>query len=96
MINLEVDIEAVRAFCERWRVSELSLFGSVLTDRFGPESDVDVMVAFAPQANVGLIAMGRMQRELEQIFGRRVDLVTRNGLKRRVKESITSHVLYAA
>lgn len=95
-MNLDVDIEAVRAFCERWHVSELSLFGSVLTDRFGPQSDVDVMVAFAPQASVGLIAMGRMQRELEQIFGRRVDLVTRSGLKRRIKESITSQVIYAA
>lgn len=95
-MNLDVDIEAVRAFCERWHVSELSLFGSVLTDRFGPQSDVDVIVAFAPQASVGLIAMGRMQRELEQIFGRRVDLVTRSGLKRRIKESITSQVIYAA
>lgn len=94
--DLHLDLGSIRAFCERWKVAELALFGSVLTEEFGPGSDVDVMVEFEPDAEIGLIALGRMQRELEELFGRRIDLVTKRGLKRRVRQSIASKVLYAA
>ena len=74
--------ESVAAFCLKWGVSELALFGSVLRDDFRPESDVDVLVRFQEQARPTLFDMVRMQNELEGIFGRKVDLVSRRGLEK--------------
>jgi predicted nucleotidyltransferase len=68
-------------FCKRWNVSELALFGSVLRADFRPDSDVDVLVSFAPQAHVTLFDMARMQEELKDIFKRDVDLVSKRGLQ---------------
>ena len=89
-------------FCKRWRIAELALFGSVLRDDFGPESDVDVLVTFRPDAEHGLMAFVTMQEELSQLLGREVDLVdrgaveqSRNYIRRRaVLES--AEVIYAA
>ena len=67
-------------FCKRWNVSELALFGSVLRADFRPDSDVDVLVSFSPDARVTLFDMVRMQDELKEIFGRNVDLVSKRGL----------------
>jgi len=50
-IRIEPDAEAIRQFCSHWKVTEFSLFGSVLRDDFGPDSDVDVLVSFAPDAH---------------------------------------------
>ena len=58
----------IEAFCRRWRVRELDVFGSVLRDDFGPESDVDVLVAFAPDARPSLFDLVTMQNELEAIL----------------------------
>ena len=68
-------------FCKRWNVSEFALFGSALRADFGPNSDVDVLVSFAPQAHVTLFDMARMQAELKVIFKRDVDLVSRRGVE---------------
>jgi hypothetical protein len=68
-------------FCRRWNISEFALFGSVLSADFRPDSDVDVLVSFAPQAHVTLFDMARMQAELKDIFGRDVDLVSKRGLE---------------
>ena len=68
-------------FCKRWNVSEFALFGSVLRTDFSPTSDVDVLVSFAPQAQVTLFDMARMQIELQAIFKRDVDLVTKRGVE---------------
>lgn len=87
------------AFCERWRVAELSLLGSVLRGDFTPESDVDVLVTFQPDAPWSLLGLVRMKEELEGLFGRPVDLVEesalRNPFRRRAILS-TRRVLYAA
>jgi len=72
----------ITAFCERWRIRELSLFGSVLRDDFGPESDVDILVAFKDGADWGLLDHIRMQYELQEILHREVDLVTRPAIER--------------
>lgn len=82
MTRIQVDIseQKLRAFCQRHRVGRLSLFGSVLRADFSPASDVDVLVEFLPDARPGLFEMARMQLELEEIFGRRVDLVSKKGL----------------
>lgn len=71
----------ITAFCKRWNISEFALFGSVLRADFRPDSDVDVLVSFAPQARVTLFDMAQMQAELKDIFKRDVDLVSRRGLE---------------
>lgn len=68
-------------FCKRWNVSEFALFGSVLRADFRTDSDVDVLVSFAPQARITLFDMARMQAELKDIFKRDVDLVSKRGLE---------------
>jgi len=71
----------ITEFCKRWNISELALFGSVLRADFCPDSDVDVLVSFVPQARVTLFDMARMQAELKDIFKRDVDLISRRGLE---------------
>jgi len=69
-----------------------------LRDDFSPGSDIDVLVEFEPGAQVGFLALGRMQRELSELLQRPVDLVPRNGLKPRIREAVLSsaEVVYAA
>jgi hypothetical protein len=67
--------QEIEEFCRRHRVRRLALFGSVLRDDFGPESDVDVLVEFEPGARVGLRFFA-MERELSEILARKVDLNT--------------------
>lgn len=93
---------AIAEFCERWRITELALFGSVLRDDFRPDSDIDVLVNFAPDAGHSLFDLVHMQDELHGMFGREVDLVeratiesSRNYLRRKaILES--AEVVYAA
>lgn len=75
MIKLPKD--EIADFCHRWKITELSLFGSVLRDDFGPDSDIDILVTFAPEASWSLSE----QDELKMIFGRDVDLLSRRGLE---------------
>lgn len=75
MIKLPKD--EIADFCHRWKITELSLFGSVLRDDFGPDSDIDILVTFAPEASWSLLE----QDELKMIFGRDVDLLSRRGLE---------------
>lgn len=72
----------IAAFCKRWKITEFSIFGSALSASFRPDSDVDVLIAFAPEAKVSLFELVQMQEELRQIFGREVDLITKDGLER--------------
>ena len=77
----EIPYNEIADFCLRWKIAELALFGSVLRDSLRPDSDIDVLVTFAPEARWGLFALYKMQRELEEIFGRKVDLVSRRGIE---------------
>ena len=79
--RIELDAEAIRQFCTRWKVREFSLFGSVLGVDFGPDSDVDVLVTFASDAHCSAFDLVDMEEELEGIFGRPVDLVEAAGLR---------------
>ena len=81
MVALEVDRHALEAFCLRWKVQELALFGSVLREDFQAGSDVDVLISFADDARWGLFDLAAMQEELEKLFGRPVDLVERKGIE---------------
>jgi len=73
--------EEIAGFCQRWRIDELAVFGSVLREDFGPNSDIDVLVRFASTPTPGLIGIVRMERELAELFGRPVDLVTRTAVE---------------
>ena len=94
---IEISPEMIADFCRRHRISRLALFGSVLREDFGPESDVDVLVEFKPDAEVGFMALGRIQRELAELLQRPVDLVPQTGLKPLIHESVlaSSRELYA-
>ena len=78
-INTQRD--EIAAFCKRWQVTELALFGSVLRDDFGPDSDVDVLARFEEEARHTLFDLDRMEEELTTIFGRKVDLVCWQGIE---------------
>ena len=80
--RIEIPSGRIAAFCERWQIAELALFGSVLRDDFGPDSDIDVLVGFAKEVRHSLLDMVDMEVELQAIFGRRVDLVERAGIER--------------
>lgn len=94
-----IPVHALRPFCQRWRVRELSLFGSSVRDDFQPHSDVDVLVRFDPEAPWSLFDLVNMRDELASIFGREVDLVEEEGLRNPFLRSAIlrdKQVIYAA
>ncbi len=96
--RIDIPMEPIKSLCQRYRVRELALFGSSLRDDFRDDSDVDLLVEFEPDAQVGFFTLARLQRELAAILGRRVDLVPKRGLKPLIRQSVLSdaEVLYAA
>lgn len=80
-IPVKVSEEKISEFCQKWKVKELALFGSVLSERLQEDSDIDVLVNFSEDANHSLFDLVHMQEELKQIFGREVDLVSRRGIE---------------
>lgn len=74
-IPIEIPRDEIESFCRRHRIRELSLFGSVLRDDFGPDSDVDLLVTFDDEARHSALDHLRMERELASVLGRPVDLV---------------------
>ncbi len=97
--RLPVPHERIADFCKRWKVTQFSLFGSVLREDFGPESDVDVLVVFEPGVRHDLKASCAMEDELRAMFGRNIDLVERRLVVnpfRRYEILTTRRILYAA
>ena len=94
---IDVPQETLRAYCRRNHIRWLALFGSALGEEFGSESDIDLLVEFEPDAQIGFLDLSRMQRELTAIWGRPVDLVPRNGLKAVIRQQIleNAYTLYA-
>ena len=86
-------------FCRKWKVIEFALFGSVLSKDFRPDGDIDVLVSFSEDAKWSLFDIVSMQNELNEIFGRDVDLVEKDAIRNPFRKySILSskEVLYAA
>jgi uncharacterized protein len=79
----------------QFQVSSLSVFGSMVRDEAGPDSDVDILVEFEPGAHVGLFALARLQRCLQEILGRKVDLVTPKALHKALKKDILEEAVHA-
>ena len=84
------------AFCQRYPIRRLALFGSALREDFGPQSDVDVLVEFLPGARISFFELTTMEMELGDILGRRVDLRTPEELSRYFRQEVLdrAEVLY--
>ena len=97
-VPLPIPLEELAHFCSRYQVRELALFGSMLRQDHGPDSNIDLLVSFQPVARVTFLMLARMQRELEALLGRKVDLVPKDGLKPVIRDHVlaTARVLYAA
>jgi predicted nucleotidyltransferase len=97
-IRVRVPRKELNEFCRQYQIERLALFGSVLREDFRPESDVDVLILFSPEARIGLLTLARMRRELSSLFNRRVDLVPMDGLKPVIREHVLSDIeeIYAA
>jgi predicted nucleotidyltransferase len=87
---LNISTEDLKTFCQDHQIQRLALFGSVLRQDFGPESDIDILVEFEPQAHVGYMRYFHVQDELSALFGRNVDLFTFDSLKPFARETATA------
>jgi len=97
-VRISFSREEIAGFCQRNGIRRLAFFGSVLGERFGTDSDVDVLVDFQPDAQIGFVSLSRIQRELATLLGRPVDLVPRDGLKPIIRDAVLSGAeeIYAA
>jgi predicted nucleotidyltransferase len=96
-LPVELPLAQIGELCRRYRVQELALFGSVLRADFRPDSDVDVLVEFEPDASIGLLGYCALQNRLAELLHRRVDLVAKDGLKLPIRDSVlaSARVIYA-
>jgi predicted nucleotidyltransferase len=95
-VRISIPRGEIAAFCRRNHIRKLSLFGSVLRDNFGPESDVDMLVEFEPGARISLFDMAALEIELAELVGRKVDLRTPEELSRYFRQQVieTAERLY--
>lgn len=95
--RVEISRTQLADFCRRYHIRSLALFGSVLRDDFRPDSDIDVLVEFEPDASISLMDYIGAMHELSDLLGRPVDLVDRAGLKPVIKEAVlnSAEVIYA-
>jgi hypothetical protein len=93
-MNLDVLLSSsqIRSFCQKHHIRQLSFFGSVVRDDFGPESDIDVLVEFEPDHIPGFDFF-LMEAELSSLFGRKVDLQTPNFLSPDIRRSVLSEAV---
>jgi predicted nucleotidyltransferase len=97
--RLHVSLSDIEAYCQRWHITEFALFGSVLRDDFHSDSDIDVLITFAPAYRLTLSSWLDMQEEIENLFGRKVDLTQKQLLKNpysRAEILKTNRVIYAS
>ncbi len=88
-VRINIPKDKIAEFCRRNRIHRLALFGSVLRDDFGPESDVDVLVEFEPDAQVGFFELYDMEQELGRLLGgRKVDLNTSKSLSKYFRDEV--------
>ena len=79
--RINIPRETIAQFCKKWKIREFALFGSVLRDDFRPDSDIDVLVTFTDDAKHTLFDLVHMEKELNEILGREVDIVSRRGIE---------------
>ncbi len=81
-MNVQVNREALGEFCRQRGIARLELFGSALREDFRADSDVDLLCSLRPDVKCGLFEWVALKLDLEQFFGRPVDLVSRRGIER--------------
>ncbi|MHC4510611.1 MAG: nucleotidyltransferase family protein [Planctomycetota bacterium] len=97
--GIDISEDKLGELCRKWKVTELSLFGSILRDDFGPNSDIDVLVVFQLDAPWSLWDLMEMKEQFEALFDRPVDLVEKEALRnpwRKRQILSTYEVVYAA
>jgi uncharacterized protein len=87
-LPINLPYEEIVEFCHRHPIAKLSLFGSVLRDDFGPESDVDMLVEFIPESRITYFDLAGMELELTEMVGRKVDLRTPKELSRYFRQKV--------
>ncbi len=94
----QVDAATLADLCRRYQVGELSLFGSAARDEMRPESDIDLLVEFLPDAEIDLVDYAGLMLDLSRLLGRKVDLVSKSGLKPLIRDSVLeeARLVYAA
>lgn len=92
-LPIQFDATRVAAFCEMHHIAKLAFFGSVLTDRFNDESDVDVLVEFHPDHIPGLFALAGMEFELSDILGRKADMRTPKDLSHYFRDEVLKNAV---
>jgi hypothetical protein len=92
-LRIELPQEAIADFCRRWRIREFAIFGSALREDFRPDSDVDVLVTFEPDVRWEFQHWLEMTRELESLFGRKVDMVERRLVEQSKNYIRRKHIL---
>lgn len=104
MINRNIDIpkKQIAEFCRRWNIAEFALFGSVLRDDFDLDSDLDILVTFGPEADWSLLDHLKMERELSDILGQKIELLSKRAVEqshnviRRREILDTAEVIYVS
>ena len=91
--GMEIPQKAIAGFCQRWKVLEFSFFGSILREDFHPESDIDVLVSFSPDADRTFEDHMAMKEELESILGHKVDLVEKRLVEKSQNYIRRKHIL---
>jgi hypothetical protein len=86
--GIQLDDATITAFCQRHHIKRLACFGSVLRNDFRPESDVDMLVEFEPDAKIGFIRMAEMEHELAEVFGHRVEMYTPSDLSSYFRDEV--------
>jgi predicted nucleotidyltransferase len=98
-LRIEAPQKAIEAFCRKWKITELALFGSVLRDDFRPDSDVDVLIAFAEDSHWSLYDILDIQDELKTMLGHEIHITEKPAMRnpfRRYEILRTAQVIYAA
>ena len=87
----------IAQLCQRYGVRQLDVFGSLVTGRFTARSDIDILVEYKPEAHPGFLALAGLQIDLSELLGRKVDLVSKKGLKPIIRDEVlaTAKVIYA-
>ncbi len=80
-LRIDLPLQQLATFCKKWKIVELSVFGSALRDDFGPESDLDFLVSFDPISKWSLWDHAQMELELVEMLGREIDLISRRGIE---------------
>lgn len=101
-LKIQIPQQELTEFCQKWKIQELSFFGSVLREDFRPDSDIDILVSFEADSAWGLLELVRMRRQLKELLGREIDLLTKKSIEqshnwiRRQEILGTAQVIYVA